>query len=413
MEKNERRECRFRDERILIDAALDPMTDQMVTPEDIVERFRKQKFLLQCPECMEKVSPVCGAVRAHHFRHFRDGGEREKSGKKNSVGGPSAWHRLWQHKFPKDCREQYRSNSDGEGRRADVILEDRKMVIEIQKADFTGSLRDEARSRTEFWNGLGYKIVWLFCLDDQCGYLGLPDESDKSDFPSMVMYLENFHKLIEKYDRDKIEIHFVDLYGNQGYEFIPVEEDSEDLLMKGVAPESYFLPYAPVYDKELEEIRAELPEKRRELISLPVFYEDMDETARRIADYLKSKESAKKETKTLYDMINGRSLYDLIKQSLQFDVKVLIVCRPDKDGVNMTEYKIFPGDWKYYIEKYKDYPRYTFSINGWYRKHGYKDYIVAPVIYSPELPIWQPLWAVDTHDRKLDVESIFGGKVAH
>ena len=231
----------------------------------------------------------------------------------------------------------------------------------------------------------------------------------------MKMYLENFDKLSAEYDREKIEIHFLDLHGNVGYEFVPISRNEPEMVMEGVAVESYFLPYAPIYDKDMEYIRAELPESRLEIVDSEKMKKSMEESERVIEGYLKSlaeeRERKKEEREeTLYDHIQGKAvtLYDLIARSVQKGVKVLIVTRPNKSGTDMDEYQIFPGDYAYFIEKYASYPQYTFHIKGKLRRSGYSGYIPVDEIFSADKEIWLPQWAVNYSDEKLDVKEVFG-----
>lgn len=407
-----RKECEIRDNHQTLREAWHPMEERTVTPDEIVESFRLQKFLLQCPVCREKVTPVCGKKLTHHFRHFRDGQDGERKGERhNEDGGPSAWHRLWQQRFPKETREQLCVDPAGNRRRGDVVLENEKIIIEIQKGDFTGFQRDEARARTEFWNGLGFKIIWLFCLEEQSGYLGLPEGGISKGFAPMVMYLDNFEKLIEEYDRTKIEVHFLDLHGKTGYEFIPLRKDTDEMLAVGVGTPSYFLPFAPYYQDDLERLRADLADDKKAVIDHAELLQAMSESKTRIEDYLKSlKKTEKKKAENLFDVVHrdGFTLYDIIIRSLAHHIRVLIVKRPNKNGEEMDEYQIFPQDFEYFIEKYAGYPQYTFRVKGKRRKNGAKEFTAVDEIFSPDKKIWIPAWAANMDGTVVDVKKTFG-----
>ena len=99
-----------------------------------------------------------GEVKAHHFSH-----------KSNSVCTDhwhydmSDWHLHWQELFPLKTQEIVLTK-DGHTHRADVLLEDEKVVYEFQHSAITD---DEFKDRNNFYNSLGYKVIWIFDMIEQ------------------------------------------------------------------------------------------------------------------------------------------------------------------------------------------------------------------------------------------------------
>lgn len=111
-----------------------------------------------CPGCGEKLILKKGNVRTHHFAH--------------SASHPctddwhydmSEWHQRWQAKFPDDYQEVVKI-SNGKKHRADVLMEDKKVVLEFQHSPLSS---EEFEDRNSFYKSLGYKIVWVFDVTDQ------------------------------------------------------------------------------------------------------------------------------------------------------------------------------------------------------------------------------------------------------
>lgn len=106
-----------------------------------------------CPECGEKMVQRHGEIRTPHFAHYpntqcTDAWRYDESN----------WHVKYQSMFPKENQEIVKE-LDGKKHRADVLYEDRKIVIEIQGERLR---QDEFEQRNKFFNALGYKVIWLF-----------------------------------------------------------------------------------------------------------------------------------------------------------------------------------------------------------------------------------------------------------
>ncbi len=68
----------------------------------------------------------------------------------------SEWHRAWQEKFPKQCREIVLENN-GIKHRADVLINN--TVIEFQHSPIT---HEEILERNKFYLSCGFPVVWVF-----------------------------------------------------------------------------------------------------------------------------------------------------------------------------------------------------------------------------------------------------------
>lgn len=134
-----------------------------------------------CPCCGEKVLLKRGEIRAHHFAHCsgticRDGWHYDMS----------AWHIEWQNNFPLECQEIVKE-LNGRKHRADVLLEDKKVVLEFQHSALSSS---EFYERNSFYNALGYKVIWIFDAIEQ--YLNGQIDNYKPNSWSWSKYRKTF-----------------------------------------------------------------------------------------------------------------------------------------------------------------------------------------------------------------------------
>lgn len=111
-----------------------------------------------CPCCGEKLIQRRGMIKIPHFSH-----------KNNSICADnwhydmSEWHYNWQNRFPPECQEVVRTH-EGEIHRADVLIEEKKLVFEFQHSNLS---RKEFLDRNRFYQNLGYKIIWIFDVEEQ------------------------------------------------------------------------------------------------------------------------------------------------------------------------------------------------------------------------------------------------------
>lgn len=109
-----------------------------------------------CPICGEQLITKKGKIKKYHFSHT------PKSICKDTwhYDNMSDWHLNWQSKFPDEFLEVVKE-LNGTKHRADVLIEDKKIVIEFQHSRLSF---EEFNERNEFFNKLGYKVIWLFDL---------------------------------------------------------------------------------------------------------------------------------------------------------------------------------------------------------------------------------------------------------
>lgn len=111
-----------------------------------------------CPICGEKLVLRKGKVRAHHFAH-----KKSSECSDSWHYDMSEWHMNWQARFPIETQEIVKIK-DGLKHRADVLLEDKKVVFEFQHSPMTA---EEFDDRNSFYNSLGYKVIWIFDVSEQ------------------------------------------------------------------------------------------------------------------------------------------------------------------------------------------------------------------------------------------------------
>lgn len=123
---------------------------------DLVEAKRASKedeYI--CPCCEQPLILRQGTIKVPHFAH--------KSGHECDAwyGEMSEWHRQWQEMFPIENREVV-INCNGERHRADVCFG--KYVVEFQNSPMSYKEFDK---RTKFYTDAGYKLIWVFNLEDK------------------------------------------------------------------------------------------------------------------------------------------------------------------------------------------------------------------------------------------------------
>lgn len=107
-----------------------------------------------CPICKEAVILRQGEINVEHFAH------KAHDCRDTWSHDMSEWHYRMQSKFPKEQREVIVEHN-GVIHRADVLCDDK--VIEFQHSPISAK---EIRERTEFYNSAGYKVAWVFDVDE-------------------------------------------------------------------------------------------------------------------------------------------------------------------------------------------------------------------------------------------------------
>lgn len=111
-----------------------------------------------CPCCGSKMVLRMGDIRIHHFAHPSDSICRD-----TWHYDMTEWHYEWQNRFPKEYQEIVKTK-DGQKHRADVLIESEKVVFEFQHSPLSP---DEFENRNSFYNSLGYKVIWIFDVEEQ------------------------------------------------------------------------------------------------------------------------------------------------------------------------------------------------------------------------------------------------------
>ncbi len=122
-----------------------------------------------CEECGTKLMPKNkGSERQHHFAHVSDennsGIQRECKCRNDlrTENQMSEWHRSWQECYPESQREVV-FKKNGRIFRADVFNSEKHEIIEFQHSRITS---DDFHERNDFYNSLGYNVIWLFDFDE-------------------------------------------------------------------------------------------------------------------------------------------------------------------------------------------------------------------------------------------------------
>ena len=145
--------------------------------EDIYIDNSKTGEKYHCPICDMPVFRKMGnGLRRPHFAHNNHGrGGASCDGWHYDM---SDWHREWQERFPVDCREVIVAH-DGKKHRADVLIEDHKLVVEFQHSRLSP---EEYAERNQFYFNAGYRVIWLFdmSLDYKEGRIVYQSDSSKA-----------------------------------------------------------------------------------------------------------------------------------------------------------------------------------------------------------------------------------------
>lgn len=161
--------------------------------------LRGQEYV--CPCCEEKVVLKKGNIRKHHYAHHsgsmcRDGWHYDMSD----------WHQEWQNKFPLQYQEIVKE-LNGKKHRADVLIEDKKIVFEFQHSALSS---DEFYDRNIFYNTLGYKVIWVFDEIEQ--YISGEIDNYRGDLWAWEKYRKTFDDFNCKDKRVEVYLHLEDDY---------------------------------------------------------------------------------------------------------------------------------------------------------------------------------------------------------
>ena len=121
----------------------------------IDETERKNDYY--CPSCGKPLVIRKGEIRRHHFAHMAsDNCTDSWSGSYDMTD----WHYDWQSKYPK-YNQEVLCTLGSINHRADVMID--RTVVEFQHSSMS---TETFNNRNSFYDGLGYKVIWLFDLTD-------------------------------------------------------------------------------------------------------------------------------------------------------------------------------------------------------------------------------------------------------
>lgn len=175
-----------------------------------------------CPVCGEQLILKKGDYRAHHFAHQA----HTNCSDTWHYDDMSDWHLNWQERFPPETQEIVKEK-DGVKHRADVLIEDKKVVIEFQHSNLSP---EEFDDRNHFYTSLGYKVIWVFDLSEQYDKGSL--DNYKNDLYKWTRPRKTFNNFIPK-DNPNIELYF--------QIEIPTEENECYLELKKLSDDGYNL----------------------------------------------------------------------------------------------------------------------------------------------------------------------------
>lgn len=118
----------------------------------------KRSIDYYCPCCGSELILKLGDIRIHHFSH-----PCKNVCKDTWHYDMSDWHYAWQNKFPQEYQEVVKT-FNGKTHRADVLIEEAKIVFEFQHSSLSS---EEFEERNTFYNDLGYKVIWVFDEEEQ------------------------------------------------------------------------------------------------------------------------------------------------------------------------------------------------------------------------------------------------------
>ena len=164
---------------------------------------RRTKYY--CPCCGSELIIKMGNIRRHHFAHPTDGYCKD-----TWHYDMTEWHHEWQNKFPLESQEIVKE-LDGKKHRADVLLEDEKVVFEFQHSSLSS---EEFEERNSFYNALGYKVIWIFDVEYQ--YKNEQIDNYKAD----IWYWKRPKKTFDYFD-----------YKNKSVElFLQIDNNETDII---------------------------------------------------------------------------------------------------------------------------------------------------------------------------------------
>lgn len=187
-----------------------------------INNAKKEEYF--CPCCNGKMILKLGNIRTHHFSH-----PSNNVCKDSWHYDMTEWHYNWQNYFPKETQEIVKV-LNGEKHRADVLLEDDKIVIEFQHSNLSS---EEFNARNEFYNKLGYKVIWIFDVEEQ--YLDEKIENYNGNLWSWKNPKKTFD--LFNYNNKKVELYLQ--ISNEENELIKVTWCTDEKGLSRFATDGY------------------------------------------------------------------------------------------------------------------------------------------------------------------------------
>lgn len=184
--------------------------DENKTRTNIHHSIKGKEYF--CPICGEKLILKKGNIRAHHYAHNKNSSCKDIWNYDMSI-----WHVNWQNRFNEDYQEIIREDLY-EKHRADVLIEDKKLVYEFQHSRISSQ---EFNERNAFYNSQGYKVIWVFDV------ASLYDKGSISD--TVIYGISNVYAWEKPYET------FIDLTRNNFnieiyFELVNNADDDEAIL---------------------------------------------------------------------------------------------------------------------------------------------------------------------------------------
>lgn len=170
-----------------------------------------------CPICEQELIQKRGEIREHHFSHIGPRGTNVRNYvpcSDNWNYDKTDWHIQWQKRFPSECYEKVLSKGD-EKHIADIFINN--IVVEFQHSSIS---LEEFRKRNKFYFSLGYKVIWVFDLIDECE----SDRIKREDYPENCYRWTYVKKLFKGIDLEKEGVMILFQVSNEDQEGISVLE---------------------------------------------------------------------------------------------------------------------------------------------------------------------------------------------
>ncbi|MGB4661755.1 MAG: competence protein CoiA family protein [Mobilitalea sp.] len=163
-----------------------------------------------CPACTERLSMRCGEKRHHYFAHFPGSICMDSWDGQYDM---SDWHRDWQNLFPTKNQEVLVQLGEIK-HRADVLIG--KTIIEFQHSPMS---TETFNKRNAFYHDLGYKVVWVFDLVEECEESKITQDTDAEG-------------IVLEWKRPRNTFNWYDIKNGQIELFLQLHEEGEKCLIK-------------------------------------------------------------------------------------------------------------------------------------------------------------------------------------